>query len=422
MIVLKRAIQIRVSGIFPAALFCAAGVFSASAQYDSFLMRSSPSPIFTDPTPPNYNLKWGPLTGRMTGSLQTEYNDNVGLDAFNPAWDVSFSPNVGVGFQWPVSPRNVLEFNIGFGYRAFINNTQLNSFSVTPDSRLLYAVRAGKVNLLFRDTFALQVDPLSRPDISGASNGSLIDFKQVHNDFGIQAEWQARSNLALVSSYDYSVVRSLNDQFVALDRDDHNFSIGGYSNIGPAWNVGINAATTITDYVERIQNDGLSFTVGPQVTVKVSKFITVDGNVGYTLSDYDQSGTINDNSSFAGASFGMGIRHTINSRLNHSLRGGRSISPGFGSNYNEMTSAQYGINWKINSFLTINSTFSYENLQASGPFGETADRYLGYVGTGWSIAKRWDLGLGYSFALKNSDQNARDYRQNRVSLNLTHTF
>src|SRR5437762_2329353 len=112
----------------------------------------------------------------------------------------------------------------------------------------------------------------------------------------------------------------------------------------------------------------------------------------------------------------------MNSRTTHNLRVAHSITPGFGSNFDELTVVQYGINWRFNSYLSLNSTLSYEHLHASGTLGERADRYLAYVGTGWQIARGWNLGLGYSFAWKDSDKALRDYRQNRVTLDLTHEF
>jgi hypothetical protein len=405
------------------AYFCFSGACIAAngAQPDAFLMRSSPAPTYVEPAPQDYNLKFGRLKARFHGSIQSEYSDNINLEDSNPSSDVFFYPNIGVGFQWPISARNILEFNLGFGYRAYVDNPQLNSLQVTPDSRLLYQMRIGKVNVLLRDNFTLQVDPLTRPDISG-TGGTLIDFKRINNDIGLQAEWQARKNLALVGSYDYVMDRTLNRQFQSLDRDDHTFAFGGYSNFGPAWNVGLNNSLTLTEYQQRIQNDGYSYSVGPQVTLKATRFITIDTTVSYTISKYDQTGTITDRSDFSGVSFSLGVKHNLNSRFSHNLRAGKSISPGFGSNFNELSVLQYGVNWRLNSFLNVNSTFSYEHLDASGAAGERADRYLWYVGSGWQVARRWSIGVGYGFAWKNSDQPARDYQQNRVTIDLTHQF
>ncbi len=408
----------RLLALAPALWAAAAGAQEA----ESFLMRSSPAPMFSQPPKKDYNLHWGPLTARLHGTMQAEFNDNINLVERNPASDVYFFPNFGIGMQWPISPKNILELNLGVGYRVYVDHAELNTFSISPDTRLMYQMRIGKVNVLLRDSFTLQVDPLTRPDISGSASGALLNFKRINNDIGAQGEWQARSDLTLVSSYDYIVDRSLNEQFAALDRDDHNLALGAYTKIGSAWTVGVNTGLTLTDYIEPVQNDGVSFSVGPQVSVKVTRFITVDGNVSYTQSKYDQTGSIADRSEFSGMSFAFAVKHNINSRMNHSLRWSRSISPGFGSNFNELTSLQYSASWRFSSLLALNSTVTYENLEASGVSGERADRYLWYLGTGWQVARRWHVGLGYSMAWKNSDQAQRDYRQNRVTVDLTHDF
>jgi hypothetical protein len=384
-------------------------------------MRSSPYPTFNEPRLRDYNIKLGPLNGRLFGSLQTEFNDNINLAENGAESDVFFFPNFGVGFQWPISERNILEFAVGMGYRAYINHPNLNSISITPDSRLAYQMRIAKVNILLRDNFQLQVDPLSRPDLSGAP-GALLNYRRFNNDIGVQAEWPARRNLTLVSSYDYILDRSLNNDFTALDREDHNFAAGAFTKLGAAWNVGIVGSMTFTEYARRIQNDGTSYSIGPQVSWKLTRFLTLDANVAYTHSEFDQTGTIIDTSGFDGVSFGLAVRHNINSRMSESLRAARTLSPGFGSNFNDLTVLQYGLSWRLNSFIGLNTTLSYEHLASSGSAGETADRYLWYLGSNWSIARRWTIGLGYSFAWKDSNQALRDYRQDRVTLDLTHDF
>jgi hypothetical protein len=384
-------------------------------------MRSQPYPTFNQPPKRDYNLRFGPLTGRLHGSLQTEYSDNINLSQTDPQADVFFFPNFGVGFQWPISPQNILEFSLGLGYRAYIDHPELNSISVTPDSKLVYQLRVGRVNIELHDQFQLQVDPLSRVDISGGSGGSLLNFQRIINDAGVQAEWPARRNLTLVSSYDYTIDRSINNSFTSLDRDDHTIAVGGFTKLGSAWTVGINGAFTITDYLQRIQNDGISYSMGPQISFKATRFIIIDANVAYTHSEFDQSGVIIDDSEFNGISFALAIRHNINSRMTQNIRAARSVSPGFGSNFNDLTVLQYGLGWRMNSLISLNTTFAYEHLDQSGG-GETADRYLWYLGTGWQVARRWNLGLGYSFAWKDSDVAFRDYRQNRVTLDLTHEF
>src|SRR4051812_20572680 len=59
----------------------------------SFVPQTSPYPIFYSAPPRNYNLKWGKITGRLFGSVQTEYNDNINLSQEAPRQDVIINPN-----------------------------------------------------------------------------------------------------------------------------------------------------------------------------------------------------------------------------------------------------------------------------------------------------------------------------------------
>jgi hypothetical protein len=225
-----------------------------------------------------------------------------------------------------------------------------------------------------------------------------------------------------VAGYDYLIDRSLNSEFVSLDRDDHTFGLGAYSNVGSSWSVGGSGAVTSSEYLKHIQNDGMSYSIGPQVSVRITKFLSAEATLSYTRALYEHNGTIADRSDFSGLSYSFGIKHNMNSRTSQNLRVAHSLTPGYGSNFDELTVVQYGISWRMNSYLNLNSTFSYENLRASGAIGEHADRYLWYIGTGWQFARRWNLGIAYSFAWKDSNQQFRDYTQNRVTLDLTHEF
>jgi hypothetical protein len=158
------------------------------------------------------------------------------------------------------------------------------------------------------------------------------------------------------------------------------------------------------------------------VSFKATRFLTIDAGVSYTRSEFDQGGAILDDSEFEGMSFSLAVRHNLNSKMNQTLKAARTLSPGFGSNFNDLSVLQYGFSWRMNSFIALNTTLAYEHLDSSGSAGETADRYIWYLGTSWSVARKWNVGLGYSFAWKNSDQALRDYKQNRVTLDLTYDF
>ncbi len=386
----------------------------------TFIPRTPYYPSFYSEDPRDYNLRWGKVTGRLRGSLQTEYNDNVNLSDAEKKGDVIISPFVGIGFLWPVSEKNVLQFDLGAGYRVYLDNSDLNSLLISPDSRLNYQIRVLDAEINIHDQFAVQVDPLSRPELSGGTE--VLDYHRFNNDAGFTVNWNMVRDMTLFGGYNYMIDRSLNDDFIELDRDDHVFHIAAYRGFNSRLNAGIRSSYVVTQYVEPIQNDGNTFAIGPHVIAQLTDFITADGGISYTISDYRQTGTIADTSDFEGFTFFGGLEHRMNSRTSHYLRADRSIIPGFGSNFTDLYSVQYGISVRATSAITLKGPFVFEDLTSSGEISENSNRYLWYLGSNVRISRTWTAGLAYSFGLKESNFPDRDYTQNRVTLDITRHF
>lgn len=392
----------------------------AAGNESYFIPRSNPYPSYYSSAPRDYNLKWGKLTGRLSGSVQAEFNDNINLSQDHAEADLSFAPLIGIGFIWPLSDKNILNFDLGFGYRAYINHPELNTLNISPDSRISYQLRILKAQITVHDQFSVQVDPLSRPELSGGS--SVFNYRRFNNDAGLTATWEAIRDITLVGGYSYVIDRSLNSDFEELDRNDHVFQLGAYRPLGSRMSLGIFGSYILTDYVQPIQNDGTTLTIGPRLTARLSDFLSAEAGLYYTLSEYDQNGILADNDRFAGITYYGGVRHRMNSRTSQTLRLSKSINPGFGSNFTDIFSVQYGISLRILAPMTLNGTFVFEDISASGVIGEDSRRYLWYLGSVLRISSRWDLGIGYSLGIKDSQLPNRDYTQNRVTLELTRHF
>jgi hypothetical protein len=393
---------------------------SLGQEDPQFITRTQPYPLFYQIEPRPYNLRWGPVSARLHGSLQVELNDNINLSEHDAAADAIIHPQFGLGFVWPLSEQNLLRFDLGVGYRAYIDNPSLNSIQVTPGSHLNYQIRVLKAELIFHDSFYIQVDPLSRPEISGGDE--LFNFERFNNSAGVQLNWEIMKDLKLLAGYDYVIDRSLSSDFTELDRDDHVFSVAAYREIGPRVTLGLAGSYTITEYVEQIQNDGTTFSIGPRAIIKFSEFVSMDAGVNYTVSEYRPTGMIPDANDFEGVTYFAGVRHRINSRTSHYARASRSVTPGLGSNFTDMFAVQYGIDWKASSAITLHSTFVYEDLRASGAVADESVRYLWYLGAQLRLSSKWQLGAAYSFAWKDSHLPDRDYRQNRMTLDLMRQF
>ncbi len=398
----------------------------AEAQVgEDFLSRTGPTPPYRSPQPNRYNLKWGDLTGRLTGSVVAEFNDNINLSQNNQVADISIGPELGFGFLYPISDRNVLQLDIGVGYRWYLNSPDVSSITVSPrsTSRLDYYLyfEEGRVNL--HDTFYVQVSPVDiaalGPGVAGGVN--LSKFQRFVNTVGVSSDWRPAKQWVFYAGYDYTFDVSLNSSFRSLDRDDHTFSSGVNYIANSRMTVGAYSAFTYSTYAQNVQNDGWNFSIGPRISYQVTKFVSLEASAGWTTSDYFDTGTIADQSNFSSFTYQGGIKHTINKRTTHALRGGRSLGLGYGSNFTDTYNLQYSLNWLATQGISIYSTLAYEHIDVSNN-GESADRYLFNLGTGFRLSRRWTLGANYTLSMKDSGLVGNDYIQNRITLDLTRQF
>lgn len=399
---------------------------TADAQVgEDFLSRTGPTPPYRSPQPHRYNLKWGDLTGRLTATAVAEFNDNINLSQNNPVADISFGPEIGFGFLYPISDRNVLQLDVGVGYRWYLNSPDVSSITVSPrsSSRLDYYLyfEEGRVN--FHDIFYVQISPVDiaalGPGVGGGVN--LSKFQRFVNTAGISSDWRPAKQWVFYAGYDYTLDRSLNGSFASLDRDDHTFSSGVNYVANSRLTVGAYSAFTYTVYRQDVQNNGWNFSIGPRMSYQMTKFVSLEASAGWTTSDYFNNGSITDTSNFSSFTYQGGIRHTINKRTEHSLRGGRSLGLGYGSNFTDTYTLQYSIRWLASQGVSIYGTTAYEHIQVSNR-GEAADRILFNLGTGFQLSRRWNLGVNYTFSTKDSNLVGNNYVQNRLTLDLTRQF
>ena len=401
----------------------AAGLGGATAQSSrGYIMQTLPYPAYSAPEASAYNLKWGKMIARVHASTQVEYNDNINLAETNPRSDLSLAPSVGVGFMYPVSKNNLLQLDLGLGYRWYLNSPGVSSLMLAPNSRLDYRLFISDLSLNFYDNISVQADPVSRPEISGTGGRDYLNFRRLHNLGGVIAEWRPFRQWGFVGGYSYTLDRSLTSEYLELDYDQHTFSLGAMYQASSRLMLGVNNAYGMTLYRDSFQNDGTTYTVGPIVTWEATRFILVDASVAYSLASYDTQNRIADSADFQGLVFQVGIRHRINRRMNQNVRAGRSAGLGFGSNYTEMYSLQHGFQWQLNRAMSLNTIASYEHYQASNVGGDSGDRYLLYAGFHYQLTQTWNTTLGYSFALKDSAVAGRDYTQNRLTLELQKRF
>lgn len=407
-----------VLGLRVGVILTAATVGLCAQGRDTFLSRAHPTLPFQLPEPAKYNLKWGSWKGRLKGSVTAEFNDNINLASVNRQSDFYLGPEVGIGLFYPISHRNLLSLDLGVGYRWYLQHSELSTFHISPDTHIDYRFWVKDVQINVHDDFRVQIDPTSRPELSG----SVFNYRRFINNAGVDFTGQPVEPFTWTTGYNFTLDRTLNSEFESLDRNAHTFNAGAYYELSPRWTSGVFGAYTLNDYTRRIQNNNTGWSAGPTLVFKPSDFVVLDGSVLYTRHDYRNSGTISDTSDFEGMTFQAGVRHTINSKMNHSLRVRRSIELGLTSNFTDTYSTQYELQARLTAALTLDASVAYQNFKVSGAGGEEGSQYLVFLGTHLNLTPNWVLGLGYTLALKESDQSGRDYTQNRVTAELTRMF
>ena len=400
-----------------AAALCA--VIEAQAQTT---LRSSPYVPFRQPEGAKYNLKWGLLQGRITGEVQSEFNDNINLSEDKQLADWSIGPHLGIGFIYPISKDHLMQFSAGVGYRFYLNSPSINSFSVAPNSSWSHTLSLYDVTLEVHDQFSIQTDPTSQGDIYNTGGPtSLVNFKRISNTAGLFASYQPTLHWTLNAGYDYTIGRSLSDQFTEMDADTHTVFAGSFHAINQRLTTGLSSSYSINEYSRNLQNGGNSFSIGPVLSLKPTAHIYVQFSVGYSSFSFDQSGTLGDNSTFEGITFQGAINHQLNRKVSHSIRVSRNVAPGFRSNFSETFAAQYGVAGPLSRNLTMNATLGYETF-VSSMLRDTGDRYIFNMGTSYQLTKIWTAGVSYSLAWKQASVAGRDYLQNRITLGLVRQF
>ncbi|MEI7728145.1 MAG: hypothetical protein WCO56_01140 [Verrucomicrobiota bacterium] len=394
---------------------------AALAQTDRpYLMQTMPYPVYSYPEPANYNLKWGKLIARIEGNVQFEFNDNINLAKEGRIADISIAPMVTVGFILPTSRENVLTFDVGFGYRWYLNTPSVSSLNLAPRSRLDYRIFMDDVQINLHDNFTIHSDPLTQVYVKGQA-AQPLKFRRFINTVGAIGEWRPWRQWGFLAGYDYTLDRSLSSEFLDLDYDSHTFMLGAYYMPSSRFTVGLNGSVSLIYFRNGVQNDGGNWNVGPFATWQVTQFISLDASLSYTETFFGDSGLLPDRSNYQGLSFQLSARHRMNSTTTQTLRVGHSIGTGYGGNYTENWGIQYSLITRLTRGVSLNSMLSYDHYRVSQKGGDYGDRYLVYLGTGLQLDRKWDMGLGYTFSWNESGLGY-GYYQNRVVIDLHRKF
>lgn len=400
---------------------------TASGQETSELLTTQlPFPEYVAVHDDHYGLRIGRLQVRYDLSLESLFTDNRNLVSTGKESDFGLRPTLTFGLFYPVNDRQKLQIDVGLGYQWWAEVSDQNRFYVTPRSHLSYVLGVGDVDVSLSNNTASTSEASSRVEIAGgpAANGAPggnLAFNRISNATMVGAGWKP-GRMGFRGNYMLTIDRSLNDQFLSLDQNRHTFGGAIEYTVNAPITVGLAGNYSIYTYLEEIQNDGTGFSIAPTLSWKLRDNLSLDASAGYGQSDFDQTGTIQDDDGFSGITYDVGIRHQLNKRMNHSVTFSRGADPGLGSNFTDRFILAYQFAAQISPVLRPYLGFTYQAASISGDGGEDAELFRFNMGVGYPVLKRATLGLNYNVSWRVADDPTREYTENRVSLLASYRF
>lgn len=383
-----------------------------------------PSYVRVKPDSGYYDHHVGPVQIRYTAGTSVTFTDNrnYNVDGYQSS-DLGLSATAGVGLFYPLNDISRLQLDFGLGFTYWLERPQDQdlTLNVIPNSHLSYALEVGEVMLTARNTTSSSMEASSRPEYYGGQNTNDRAFSQINNQTGLQAGW-GPGRVTTTGNYSFGLTRSLTSDFTDLDRDTHNFGAQAMVEVTPPLQVGVYGSYSLFTYLDNVQNDGQTFSAGPSVQWTPMDSLTVNGRFGYTVSLYDQTGTINDSGNFRGMTFSVSAQHDINKRMRQGLSFSRGVDPGYGSNYTDAFNVGYNFQYDLGPRITPILGVNYNRSEMGGMRNETDDNYSLTMGTAIPVLRRLSLGLNYSHNLRYSDATYGDYTENRVTLSASYQF
>lgn len=417
-----------------AGVICGGLPLVTSAQETTELLTTDlPYPTYRPVQNDHYGLKLGSVRVRYDVSVSAIFTDNrnYGTDGERES-DFGLTPTFTLGLFYPINDRQKLQVDVGIGYQWWSNTDESDRFYVSPNSHIDYGFGIGNVRMRLSNNTSSSTEASSRPEFAGGADPLDISFNRLNNTTSLSGMWAGSRRLSLSGGYSFGLTRSMNDEFTSLDRDTHTFTSGAQVQISAPISAGLSASYSMFSYLEKEQNDGDSFSVGPTVSWQPTRTLRINANVSYTESNFDSDGTIQDDSDFSGPTFNVVVSHTINRYMNHRVSFGRSVDPGFESNFTDDYSIRYGLTARLAARLNTNLNFEYSAIATSdggqvvigqgGAAGEDADLYRLSLGAGYQVMRRANLGLTYTLTKRDSELADRNYLENRVTLTASYQF
>jgi len=366
------------------------------------------------------NVRWGPVNAVFGVSLGVGYNDNIFLTSSDREGGLIINPSGNAQVYWDATDNGALALSMGVGYSKYIDHSELDQFTIAPNSVINYSLLIGSVRLRFQDTMSYSLDPTQVGAVSG-----VAEYGGFQNTIGVAADWELRKAVLTVGYNHYNFVSTADASNAEENASDSVFARMRFE-LSPAFSLGPEVAVGSTRYVEEVFNDNKNASVGLFVRWDPSDKLSVEAQGGYAYYTFQANGLMPqppDHGSFYGT---LTVNHTINDRISHSLRAGQQVQTGLqagDSDAVELIFAGYSLSLNIIKDVPLTAGVSYNHGEDIGGFSpEIYQQLTVSAGASYQLTKHLGVGLMYQYVARTSDLPGNDYFQNSVWLTFGYTF
>lgn len=403
-----------------------------------------------------HSFKIGSVPFRIGAALRIEFNDNITGSSTDPLSDLIVTPEIYLSGSWQMTRYNTLSLTLGFGYSAYLSNSELNTasrtYALTPGfTALSFKAKVGNLYLRFYDNPEIGQNSsnlLTLPSgVYVTSFTNTVGFTAFwdFNDIQINGGYQhldtipLKSTSSSISNSNGSGREEGNDETIdSLQNSQDSLNASVSFRISDYTSFGIDLSASQVTYKENIQNNGITYTGGVFLGTQLSEYITLRLAAGYQQMDFDSNGSNQDTSNYSQPYGNLELRHRVNRFVTHTLSIGQEGDLGTTTNSVQTTYVREAITLQLFKDLAMGIHASYETGEESnGPSAQSLKLLSIGVSCGYSLSKRLNMGVYYQFVKRdgqsiNNSRNLSDsigdfspnysYTQNVFGVTFSYAF
>jgi hypothetical protein len=292
---------------------------------------------------------------------------------------------------------------------------------------LIYAISLDNVKVTLFDQFSY-----TREVVSEGALANIGTSPQLDNTIGTRVAWNPNqwTFQAGYSHNDYIFGQGGQD----LNRSSENFFARGGWLFAEGTEAGLEASDSLTSYEVETQDNSTGISVGAYAKWQLRQSLNLTLRGGPTFYTFNSGGATAGTSDLLSYYVDLEVNQQLTDFLSHQLSIDHSVQPGLngGSAYIEQLVVTYSAYWALTQRIRLGASFTYENgrqpfpvVLPGGIVSQSIEKYELYgvqPQISWQLTGKLSASLVYSYWLRQSNVDGRDYLQNSVSCGFIYTF